>query len=245
MRDVGVRQAESGAEAVRGAQLIVSAVTAASDLEAARSVVDGIEAGAFFLDLNSASPGAKRQSAELIGGAGGRYVEAAVMTPYPPKRIASAMLLGGRHASEFIDRAAPLGFNGKVVSDEVGRASATKLCRSVMIKGVEALLGESMLAARRYGVEDDVLASLSDLMPVPDWPGLARYMISRSVEHGVRRAEEMREAARTMEEAGVEPLMSLAIAERQDWSAQYKQALTEEELGRMLDAINAAAAGPA
>jgi 3-hydroxyisobutyrate dehydrogenase-like beta-hydroxyacid dehydrogenase len=236
-RKLAVRIGTSGADAAAGAELIVSAVTAASDVEAARSVVGGIERGAFYLDLNSASPGMKQLSAEIIEAAGGRYVEAAVMTPYPPKRIASAMLLGGPHGAAFMAAAGALGFKGTPFSDTIGQASATKMCRSVMIKGIEALCAESMLAARHYGVEETVLASLSDLLPVPSWPDLAQYMISRSLEHGVRRAEEMREAARTVEEAGVEPLMASATAKRQDWAAGHKDALSAKGLGPMLDAI--------
>lgn len=235
-----VRDAKSAAEAARGAELIICAVTASEALPAARSVKDGLSTGAFFLDLNSASPGMKQLSAGAIDGEGGRYVEGAVMTPFPPKRIGSPMLLGGTHAPDFLHRATSLGFEGaEVFSHRVGQASATKMCRSVMIKGIEALLAESMLAARWYGVEETVLASLSDLLPAPDWRGLAQYMISRALEHGTRQAEEMREAARTVEEAGVEPLMSRAVAARQDWTAAFKDALGEAELGAMLDRVRA------
>jgi 3-hydroxyisobutyrate dehydrogenase-like beta-hydroxyacid dehydrogenase len=226
-------------DAVRGAQLVVSAVTAAEDLEAARSVGPGLDPGAWYLDLNSCSPGQKLASAEAVHAAGGRYVEAAVMSPFPPRRSASPMLLGGPHAKDFLKDAEGLGFTGATAfSDKIGQAAATKLCRSVMIKGVEALLMESLLAARRYGVEDTVLASLSDLLPLPDWPATARYMISRSLEHGTRRAEEMREAARTVEEANVDPLMSEAIAQRQDWAAGFCEAHARQDLGRMLDDVN-------
>ncbi|HEY4114051.1 MAG TPA: DUF1932 domain-containing protein [Rhizomicrobium sp.] len=229
--------ARSAAEAVRNAELIISAVTAANDLDAARSVAKSDLACTFYLDLNSASPRTKQEAAKIIECANGRYVEAAVMTPFPPKRIASPMLLGGPHAEEFLARAAPLGFNGRVVSSEIGIASATKMCRSVMIKGIEALLTESMLTARHYGVEKDVLASLSDLLPVGDWDKLARYMISRSLEHGTRRAEEMREVAKTVREAGVAPLMSSAAAARHDWAAAHKSALSQQQLAAMLDCI--------
>lgn len=233
----GLRAAISAPQAVKDCELVLSAVTAASDLAAARSVVAGLAPGTYYVDLNSASPGMKRQAADIIEQAGGRYVEAAVMTPFPPKRIASLMLLGGCHAEEFLTRATPLGFKAEVFSPEIGKASATKMCRSVMIKGIEALLMESMLTARRYGVEDTVLASLSDLLPVGDWRRLARYMISRSLEHGVRRAEEMREVANTVTEVGVSPLMSTAAAERQDWAAEHKSALNEESLGALLDSV--------
>ncbi|MBU6443458.1 MAG: DUF1932 domain-containing protein [Alphaproteobacteria bacterium] len=232
-----VRAAASAAEAVREAELILCAVTAASDLDAAKSVVPGLKPGAFYVDFNSASPGMKKTAAAIIDGAAGRYVEAAVMTPIGPRRIASRMLLGGTHAAEFQTRAAPLGFKGEVFAEELGKASATKMCRSVMIKGIESLLTESMLAARHYGVEHVVLGSLSDLLPFGDWEKLARYMISRSLEHGVRRAEEMREVAQTVREAGLDPLMSAACAERQDWAAAYKSALAAPDLDGMLDAI--------
>jgi 3-hydroxyisobutyrate dehydrogenase-like beta-hydroxyacid dehydrogenase len=233
-----VRAGDTAMDAATDADIILSAVTAASDLDAAKSAARGLKRGAFFVDFNSASPGMKQKAATIVDGAGGRYVEAAVMSPFPPKRLATAMLLGGPHARAFLDQARGLGFIGaRFYADTVGPASATKMCRSVMIKGIEALLTESMLTARHYGVEKDVLASLSDLLPVGDWEKLARYMISRSLEHGVRRAEEMREVAATVREAGIAPLMSSATAERQDWAAGYKSALAKEELGAMLDSV--------
>ena len=232
-----VRVGGNALDAVRDAELVISAVTAGQDLTAARSVAAGLAKGAFFLDLNSCSPGQKVASAQTVASAGGRYVEAAVMSPIGPRRIASPMLLGGPQAADFLERARPLGFTGaSVFSETVGQAAATKLCRSVMIKGVEALLTESMLAARHYGVEQAVLDSLSDLLPLPDWNATAQYMISRSLEHGTRRAEEMREAARTVEQAGVAPIMSQAIVERQDWAGGHRAALSPG-LDAMLDAI--------
>jgi hypothetical protein len=114
-----------------------------------------------------------------------------------------------------------------------------------MIKGVEALLAESLLSARHYGVEDAVLGSLNDLLPNPDWRRLARYMISRSLVHGKRRAEEMREVAATVDEAGLEPWMSRAAAERQDWAWALAQqappgAVDEQDLLKLLDAMRQA-----
>lgn len=243
LHKITVTAAKSAAFAVDDAELVISAVTAASDVDAAQSVAPGLEPGTFYLDVNSVSPATKLACAAVIAGGGGRYVEAAVMTPIAPKRIASAMLLGGPDAGEFISRARPLGFTGQVFAEEIGRASATKMCRSVIIKGVESLLCESLLAARHYGVEKQVLESLSDLLPVGDWEKVASYMVSRALEHGVRRAEEMREAAQTVREAGMEPLMASATAEREQWAAAYHDVhKLRHDLGAMLDAI---AGGPA
>lgn len=246
LRSISVVPANAPATAVSDAELVISAVTAASDADAARAVAPHLKSGTFYLDVNSVSPGTKVSCAQIIGRAGGCYVEAAVMTPIAAKRIASAMLLGGPHAGAFIERARPLGFAGKIFAEEVGRASATKMCRSVMIKGVESLLCESLVAARHYGVEKTVLDSLSDLLPVGDWEKVASYMVSRALEHGVRRAEEMREAAETVREAGVEPLMALATAGREDWAAQYSSAhKLRDNLTGMLDAMSAAPNGRA
>ena len=234
----GVTAGKSAEAAVAEADLVVSAVTAAQDVGAAKAVAGGLRRGAYFLDFNSASPEAKKHSAEIINGAGGRYVEAAVMAPIGPKRIATPMLLGGPHAEAFLPLGQEVGFAGlSFFSFDYGKASAAKMCRSVMVKGIEALLTESLISARHYGVEQTVLDSLSDLFPVGDWPKLARYMISRALEHGTRRAEEMREVAQTVSDAGLTPLLSSAIAERQDWAAARKSALEAETLPEMLDRL--------
>jgi len=230
--------ARDAKEAVADADLVVCAVTAAQDLAAARSVAGALKPSAYFLDVNSVSPGVKQQAASIIESGGARYVEAAIMSPISPKRVASPMLFGGPHAAEFLALAQRLGFAGaQVFSDEVGRASAAKMCRSVMIKGMEALLTESLLTARHYGVETTVLDSLRNLFPGENWPVLARYMISRSLIHGRRRAEEMRQVAHTVAEAGLEPHMSAASAQRQDWAAAFRELASIEELEPMLDAV--------
>jgi 3-hydroxyisobutyrate dehydrogenase-like beta-hydroxyacid dehydrogenase len=160
------------------------------------------------------------------------------MSPIGPKRIASPILLGGPHAAAFARFAQPIGFTGTdVFALEIGRASAAKMSRSVFVKGMEALLAESLLTARKHGVEQTVLASLEQLLPGADWRRLARYMISRSLLHGRRRAEEMREVARTVANAGIAPHMSAACAERQDWAAQFSDCAELEGLEEMLDAM--------
>ena len=231
-----VRAASAMAEAVRDSAVVISAVTAAECRAAAAEATATLAPGTFYLDLNSVSPRTKLEAAHGIEAAGGRYVEAAVMSPIAPQRIASPIWLGGPHARDFLPLAQALGFTGaRVYADTIGAASAAKMCRSVIVKGMEALLAESLLTARRHGVEDAVLASLQDLFPLGNWRKLARYMISRSLQHGRRRAEEMREAMRTVAEAGLEPWMSRGTVERQEWAAAHAEALTEEALTPMLD----------
>ena len=239
-----VRRCASMDAATDGAELVVSAVTAGSDLavaEAARA----LSHAPFFLDVNSVAPATKQRAAAIVAQKGGRYVEAAVMASVPPKGLGSPMLLGGDHADAFIAAAEGLGMDLVAFSPEIGRASSVKMCRSVMIKGLEALTTECLLAARYYGVETEVLASLADTLPHPDWPGLARYMIGRALVHGVRRAEEVREVAVTVRDAGVEPWLSAPTAVRQDWAAAIGRALPrvtrdEADLPTLLDAMRTA-----
>src|SRR5690606_22215176 len=147
------------------ADFIVSAVTASQAVPVAQACAPAVRSGAYFLDFNSASPGAKQRAAALIDAAGGRYVEGAVMTSIPPYRIRVPLLLGGASAAELAPLLSALGFDAKVASERLGVASATKMCRSVMIKGLEAMVIESFTAARAYGVEDAVIASLYETFP--------------------------------------------------------------------------------
>ena len=177
-----------------------------------------------FLDLNSASPGTKKQAAARIEAAGGRYVEAGVMTSVPPYGIRVPMLLGGPAAADLLPVLTAWGMHASVVSDQLGVASAIKMCRSVMIKGLEALVIESYTTARAYGVEDHMIPTLQETFPGIDWPQVGAYFFSRVVQHGQRRAEEMRESANTVREAGFEPFMAAGIAEKQQWVADQAKA---------------------
>jgi len=191
-----------------------------------------ITPGTVFLDLNSASPGTKQHAAALIDGAGGFYVEAGVMTSVPPYGIRVPMLLGGARAAELARVLQGWGMDARAVSDKLGVASAIKMCRSVMIKGLEALVIESYATARAYGVEDQVLPTLQETFPSIDWQKQGAYFFSRVVQHGQRRAEEMREAANTVREAGFEPLMAAAIADKQQWVADQAKAGVFDGVGK-------------
>ncbi len=237
-RDLALTPSGSAPSAVDGANLVVSAVTAAQCVEAATSVAAGLLPGAWFFDLNSSSPGHKRAAASAVDAAGGRYVEAALMSPIGPKRLASPFLLGGPHAREFAALAPSFSIvDTTVVSDDVGRAAATKLCRSVVVKGLESLLTESLLTARRFGVDRDVLDSLPNILPPADWEAVAGYFISRSLQHGARRSEEMEEAVATVREAGIDPYMSLAAVQRQRWAAQFPEAVGAGTTVDIVDAV--------
>jgi 3-hydroxyisobutyrate dehydrogenase-like beta-hydroxyacid dehydrogenase len=211
-------------EALHEADLVICAVTASQAKAAAAAAARKFPRGAFYVDLNSASPRTKAECAAMVNGVGGRYVEMAVMSSVPPHGLAVPMLAGGPHANAAAPLLAALGFKAEIVSDQYGVASAIKMCRSIIVKGMEAIVIESFLTARHYGVEDEVIASLKETFPGMDWEKNGDYFFQRVIRHGRRRAEEMREAAVTVEEAGLEAILAAAIAERQAWVAALTDA---------------------
>lgn len=234
----GLEVATSAKDLVSSSDLIFSAVTAGNAVALARECADALSNQQIFVDLNSVSPGTKVTMAALIQNVEGRFVEAAILSPIHPKGISSPILIAGPYATDFADLGPKLGFEAlTVASDMYGKASATKMCRSVVIKGLEALIAESMMAARSFGVEDPVLASFKNLLPRDDWPEYANYMIQRTLLHGTRRSEEMQEVAKALSEVGVNPIMVEACVTRQAWMAGRIEVESEATLEETLDAL--------
>jgi 3-hydroxyisobutyrate dehydrogenase-like beta-hydroxyacid dehydrogenase len=211
---------EFSAALASAADVIISAVTADQAVPAAEQTAPYLTAQHIYADLNSVSPRTKQTVEERISRSGARFVEIAVMGPIPPLLQKTPMLLGGSAAPAFKEMFEPFGMRLDVVStDQIGRAAAVKMFRSVIYKGLEALIFECVLGASRYGAEPRVFASLAENFPGVDWKKLADYMVGRVTVHGERRAREMEEVARTLEELGIEPIMSAATARRMDWAA--------------------------
>jgi 3-hydroxyisobutyrate dehydrogenase-like beta-hydroxyacid dehydrogenase len=241
----GVRCAGSAADAVKGAQLVISAVTAASSLEAAQSVKMHLTGNPFFLDINSVSPGRKQDAAKFLG-KDARYLEVAVLAPIHPARHQTPMLLGGPHSNAAEPVLAALGMRTSIAGAEIGAAAAIKMVRSVMIKGIEALTLECFLAAARAGVVDEVAVSMKNNYPGLDWSKIVPYNLERMATHGERRAAEMEEVAATLHELGVEPLMTNATVKRQREMGQIGRqqavrSVLKDDGAAMLGAISAAA----
>lgn len=211
-----VPSADSPAEALAGAALVLSLVTADQALKAASDYAPMLQHGAIWCDMNSVAPQTKRAAAEVVEAAGGRYADVAVLAPVDPARLAVPLLVSGPHAIQAAAALLELGFtNIRTVGDEVGRASAIKMIRSVMVKGIEALTDEMMAAAQAAGVTDEVLGSLDASEKQIGWTDRAAYNLERMATHGARRAAEMEESAKTLEGLGIEPVMTRGTVRRQ------------------------------
>lgn len=229
----GVRGCDDAGAAVRDCGHVISLVTADQALAAARDAALHIAPGALYFDMNSIAPGTKRAAAAAIAASGGRYIDVAVMAPVLPLRLAAPLLVSGPDAAAGAVALRAIGFGDVcVVGDAVGRASAIKMIRSVLIKGIEAVTAECLIAAEAAAVVEPVLASLGG-----DWHGKADYHLERMLTHGLRRAAEMEEVARTLEELAVEPVMTLGTIRRQRALGQLGLTTVPAGIGEKLAAI--------
>lgn len=215
----GVRPRSRPGEAACCADIVISAVTATEVGAAAAGVAGDLAPGQVFLDLNSASPNTKKAAAQVIEIGGAHYVEGAVMAPVGGVGLKVPILAGGPAAAATAGLLNPLGMNLRPVAVEHGRASAMKLCRSIMIKGIEALIVDCAAAAKAWDVEAEVFGSLNQSFPGTDFAALAGYMAERVHTHGRRRAAEMREAAAMLADLGLAPDLAEAVADAQDRGA--------------------------
>ncbi|HLH43286.1 MAG TPA: DUF1932 domain-containing protein [Bryobacteraceae bacterium] len=211
---------ESSAALARACDVILSAVTADQALQAARQTAPHLAQRHYYVDLNSVSPRMKHEISQTVETRGARFVEAAMMAPVPGHAHKVPTLLGGCSAPALLEMLQPFGVRMEVVSTgQIGRAAAVKMFRSIVYKGLEALMLECVLGASQYGAEERVFASLNESFPGVDFEKLAHYMIGRVAIHGERRAREMEEVACTLRESGVEPIMAEATVRRMDWAA--------------------------
>ena len=213
--DLNVATRIDAKAACADADIVISAVTAAATEQVAEAASHFLKRGQIFFDVNSASPQTKQRASRHLEKTGTDYVEGAVMAPVKKLGIGVSILAGGARAEETAKRLNALGFNIKPVAQEIGRASATKLCRSIIVKGLEALMVDCARASTHAGVDEDVFASLSETFPAIDWRALAEDMQERVATHGKRRSEEMQEAANMVADFGIDEELVRAVANAQ------------------------------
>lgn len=237
---IDVRLVTSADRLAQGSDVVLSTVTAGQAVHAARSVLPTLQPGTLFVDLNSAAPTDKVCAAELVHAANADYVDGAAMDTVPRFGMAVPVLASGASADRAATLLNSLGFALTVIDGPVGAASTAKLLRSVIVKGLEALMAEAFLGAERAGVTDHVVQSLTQTYPGMNWREAAGYHLERMSRHGARRAMEMQASASVLRGMGVDPFLASAIAERQQWAADLS--LIDQSAGDVPNSIAAYAA---
>ncbi|WP_237437695.1 NAD(P)-dependent oxidoreductase [Altericroceibacterium endophyticum] len=230
MEECGITACNSAEDALQGADVVLSLVTADSAALVAQDYAPFLKSGALFCDMNSIAPQTKQANARAVNEAGGRYVDIAVMAPVDPTALNVPLLIAGPDADEAEQRLNALGFaKTRITGADIGRASSIKMIRSVMVKGLEALTWECAAAADEAGVFDEVMTSLDASEKGWPWSRRVAYNRERMTTHGVRRAAEMEESAKTLDGFSVEPVMTRGTVIRQRQAAAKTPAKNSNE----------------
>jgi 3-hydroxyisobutyrate dehydrogenase-like beta-hydroxyacid dehydrogenase len=237
----GARLCLSLEEAVSGTDVVFAGVPVSAASEVASACAPFVRADAIYVDPAPRPPEAKSASAAALPG----YVDAAVMGTTAADGFEVAFFAAGPGAEPWRERVSPLGMNVSVLDGPAGAASLVKLLRSVYMKGRDALIVETLLAARRYGVEQELLASFAGAGEQVAFPELAERVVTAVAVHAGRRADELAASAELLREVGVEPLMAGAGEERlRRVAAQGLRERFAGERPASLEAALAALAGP-
>lgn len=223
--------------ALDGAGLIFNLVPTDQTIAAATAAAPHLCQSMIWLDGSSSSPGRKREAAAIVAASGAAYIDMAIMAPVHPRLHRTPVLLSGPDAVTTLPLVEALGMHATLAGSRVGEASAIKMIRSVLIKGLEAVTAECFLAARKAGVDQAVLASLAASDPDVDWSARATYNVERMVRHGKRRAAELQEVVATLEELGLPARMSAATAQWEDQMGRLGIGLADEPLAERLDLV--------
>jgi 3-hydroxyisobutyrate dehydrogenase-like beta-hydroxyacid dehydrogenase len=225
-RDMDVRLTDTAAQAIAGAELVFSAVTAGSSTEALSPAYDGPVHSHVLIDINSVTAARKKQNAALVRRAGALYLDMAVMAPVHPAGHRTPVLVAG-DLDPALDQLRALDFLLDVAGPDAGDAASVKMVRSLFVKGLEALTVQALTAAEAAGCGERVLASLSGSYPGLDLHRFAPYQFERMATHGKRRAEEVREVAQAMADLGFDhgAALAAAVAGLQDAVAAARPAM--------------------
>jgi 3-hydroxyisobutyrate dehydrogenase-like beta-hydroxyacid dehydrogenase len=214
-KEAGVTLVQSNKELADTAELIFSVTPGSASLESADAFAPVLRADHTFLDFASATPKVKYGVAERLANTGASLGDGSIMGT-PKNGYSMHMLSSGPAGQRVVDLLVPWGMSIEYVGEKLGTASGIKILRSVLIKGIEALTDEMLLAARYYGLDEAVLASASKTLTRP-FMDTVESLTPSGVIHAKRRTEEIDMATQAVEDAGIEPLMARATAARLRW----------------------------
>ena len=213
--EAGVTLVRSPGELAAAADLILSVTPGSASIESADALASCLTGGHTFLDLASTTPKIKLAVAERLSPTGALVGDASIMGT-PLNGYSMPMMSSGPAGERMRDVLVPWGMQIEYAGPRLGTASGIKILRSVLLKGIEALTDEMLLAARHYGLEDAVLASASKTLARP-WMDTVQSVTPSGTIHAKRRAEEIEMSAEAVADAGVEPVMARAIVARLRW----------------------------
>lgn len=210
LRQAATRGCDTLEEAVSGATAVLSVVPAHASLAVAERCAPLLEPGAYFVDFSVAAVAEKQAAGALVAAVDALYVDAAVLGTVSASGFAVPILASGPGARGWQTLVEPEGLQVEALEGPAGDATLVKLLRSVYMKGRDALIVEMMLAARRYGLDERVAASIQGPGEQVPFPALAERVLCALAVHAERRSDELLASSEVVRGAGVDPLLSRA-----------------------------------
>ena len=207
--EAGVELVSSPRELCKRAHLIIALVPGQAALRALRSVRAYLGAAHVYVDATTAAVKAMEQAGQMLAGKSG-FVDAAIMGTVPLSGIKVLTVASGPHAEAFRTLMAPYGMNIQVIGEKPGAATAMKLMRSVCMKGLAALLLESLEAAQRYGILDAVAVDIAGSIDERPFAQIIKRFVCGTAVHAERRVHEMTESLELLRSLGASTRMTRA-----------------------------------
>ncbi|WP_229168307.1 NAD(P)-dependent oxidoreductase [Bradyrhizobium altum] len=216
----GVELVDSLPALMARADIVFSAVVVATAVPVGEAIASLVRPGMLVVDLNASTPRAKRLVGDAVAANGGAFVDANLMGAVSIYGAAVPLYCSGDGAARFAELFAPLGFTVELAGLEAGTAAAVKMLRSVVTKGMEALIVEALTAASLAGVRSEALRGICEPMDATRYSKFVDMCVRTDVLHAERRAVEMDGVAEGLREIGLQPIMTEATAARLRTSAK-------------------------
>lgn len=220
--EIGVELVNSTKQLCQRSTYIFSFVPPSEALQVATETSQYLEQGMTFVDFNSTSPIKKREGSKSITKKGATFIDAAIMASVKAYQHTVPILASGKQVAQFIDDFKDYGMNIQPIKGEVGNAITIKMIRSTFMKGLEALLVETLLAAKAYNVEKPVLESISESIDKKPFKELLNILVISNSIHAHRKAGEMEFVLETLKSQNTISIMSSATKSLLEWSANLK-----------------------
>jgi 3-hydroxyisobutyrate dehydrogenase-like beta-hydroxyacid dehydrogenase len=212
--ELNVKLAGDNKSLTKACEIILSTVTVDAAVEVARETAPFLNKQKTYVDLNSTSPGTKREIAHIIEKTGANFIEGAILGTISSYGLQVPIMVCGKKAKKFQNLMNRMGMNITYVGQVIGKASTIKMLRSVFAKGVETLLLEMLQGAVRYGVENYVMEDICKHMDSNSFLSIASNWLTTHAIHAERRFREMEQVVKTLREVGINPVMASATREK-------------------------------
>ncbi|WP_413248311.1 DUF1932 domain-containing protein [Sinomonas flava] len=204
-------RAASMAEAVGQADVVIVMTTARASLPVARDAAPHLAPGTVYADFTSAAPSAKLALEQVLP-VGVQAADIAILGPVISLGASTPLMAAGPGAARIAEVMRPVGAPVEVVHGALGDAMAHKLLRSIVMKGLAAVVCEAVEAGHRAGYEEWVRGQIAAELAGDGQATIDRF-ITGSAKHAARRADEMAVVADYCQALGAPSHMSAAAHE--------------------------------